>query len=165
MAACLFLHGIPILPPENISLFRLTFPALFRQISHFICPCCSDFAYFVQKGCPPLTDAFSENLYRSCDIDWIVKHFTSHCLSATIEPDSRERHAPSDHQSKREEWTMARFTLPRDIYYGKGTLETLKTLKGKRAIIVVGGGSMKRLWLFGQSGGLPQRSWPGSSAV
>ena len=39
---------------------------------------------------------------------------------------------------------MARFTLPRDIYYGKGTLETLKTLKGKRAIIVVGGGSMKR---------------------
>lgn len=37
-----------------------------------------------------------------------------------------------------------RFTLPRDIYYGKGTLETLKTLKGKRAIVVVGGGSMKR---------------------
>jgi alcohol dehydrogenase class IV len=39
---------------------------------------------------------------------------------------------------------MARFTLPRDIYYGNGTLEVLKTLKGKRAIIVVGGGSMKR---------------------
>lgn len=39
---------------------------------------------------------------------------------------------------------MARFTLPRDLYYGKGSLETLKTLKGKRAIIVVGGGSMKR---------------------
>lgn len=39
---------------------------------------------------------------------------------------------------------MARFTLPRDIYYGKGSLETLKTLKGKKAIIVVGGGSMKR---------------------
>lgn len=39
---------------------------------------------------------------------------------------------------------MARFTLPRDIYYGKGSLDILKTLKGKRAIIVVGGGSMKR---------------------
>ncbi len=39
---------------------------------------------------------------------------------------------------------MARFTLPRDLYFGKGSLEALKTLKGKRAIIVVGGGSMKR---------------------
>lgn len=39
---------------------------------------------------------------------------------------------------------MARFTLPRDLYHGKGSLEVLKTLKGKRAIIVVGGGSMKR---------------------
>ncbi|KAB1440402.1 iron-containing alcohol dehydrogenase [Candidatus Galacturonibacter soehngenii] len=39
---------------------------------------------------------------------------------------------------------MARFTLPRDLYYGKGSLEVLKTLKGKKAIIVVGGGSMKR---------------------
>jgi len=39
---------------------------------------------------------------------------------------------------------MARFTLPRDIYHGEGALETLKTLKGKRAFIVVGGGSMKR---------------------
>ena len=39
---------------------------------------------------------------------------------------------------------MARFTLPRDLYYGKNSLETLKTLKGKKAIIVVGGGSMKR---------------------
>ena len=39
---------------------------------------------------------------------------------------------------------MARFTLPRDIYFGTGTLEELKTLKGKKAIIVTGGGSMKR---------------------
>ena len=39
---------------------------------------------------------------------------------------------------------MARFTLPRDIYHGKGSLEVLKTLKGKRAVVVVGGGSMKR---------------------
>ncbi|MDL2217811.1 iron-containing alcohol dehydrogenase [Christensenellaceae bacterium OttesenSCG-928-M15] len=39
---------------------------------------------------------------------------------------------------------MARFTLPRDLYYGKNSLEILKTLKGKRAMVVVGGGSMKR---------------------
>ena len=39
---------------------------------------------------------------------------------------------------------MARFTLPRDLYHGKGSLEALKTLKGKKAIVVVGGGSMKR---------------------
>ena len=30
---------------------------------------------------------------------------------------------------------MARFTLPRDIYHGKGALATLKTLVGKRAVI------------------------------
>ena len=39
---------------------------------------------------------------------------------------------------------MARFTLPRDIYHGKGSLDALKTLDGKRAIVCVGGGSMKR---------------------
>lgn len=39
---------------------------------------------------------------------------------------------------------MSRFTLPRDLYYGRGCLETLKTLKGKKAIVVVGGGSMRR---------------------
>ena len=39
---------------------------------------------------------------------------------------------------------MARFTLPRDIYHGKGSLEALKTFKGKKAMICVGGGSMKR---------------------
>ena len=39
---------------------------------------------------------------------------------------------------------MARFTLPRDLYHGKGSLEMLKTLKGKKAVIVVGGGAMKR---------------------
>ena len=39
---------------------------------------------------------------------------------------------------------MARFTLPRDLYPGKGALEALKTFEGKRAIVCVGGGSMKR---------------------
>lgn len=39
---------------------------------------------------------------------------------------------------------MARFTLPRDLYHGKGAIENLKTLPGKKAIVVVGGGSMKK---------------------
>ena len=39
---------------------------------------------------------------------------------------------------------MFRFTLPRDVYHGAGSLEALKKLEGKRAIICVGGGSMKR---------------------
>ena len=39
---------------------------------------------------------------------------------------------------------MARFTLPRDLYHGPKALEALKTLPGKRAMICVGGGSMKR---------------------
>jgi alcohol dehydrogenase class IV len=37
-----------------------------------------------------------------------------------------------------------RFTLPRDIYYGHGALEELKKLSGKKAAVVIGGGSMKR---------------------
>ena len=39
---------------------------------------------------------------------------------------------------------MARFTLPRDLYPGKGSLEALKGFKGKKAIVCVGGGSMKK---------------------
>ena len=39
---------------------------------------------------------------------------------------------------------MQRFTLPRDLYFGAGSLEKLKELKGERAVLVVGGGSMKR---------------------
>jgi len=39
---------------------------------------------------------------------------------------------------------MTRFTLPRDLYHGKGALEALKSLEGKKAVVCVGGGSMKR---------------------
>ena len=39
---------------------------------------------------------------------------------------------------------MARFTLPRDIYFGPGAIDELKNLKGhKKAIIVTGGHSMR----------------------
>lgn len=39
---------------------------------------------------------------------------------------------------------MGRFTLPRDLYHGKGSLAELKNLIGKKAVLVLGGGSMKR---------------------
>jgi alcohol dehydrogenase class IV len=39
---------------------------------------------------------------------------------------------------------MARFTLPRDLYHGKGALEALKTFEGKKAMLCVGGHSMKK---------------------
>ena len=45
---------------------------------------------------------------------------------------------------------MARFTLPRDLYHGKGSLAALKDLKGKKAFVVVGGGSMKRFGFLEQ---------------
>lgn len=46
---------------------------------------------------------------------------------------------------------MARFTLPRDLYHGKGSLEELKNLTGKKAMLVVGGGSMKRFGFLDQA--------------
>ena len=39
---------------------------------------------------------------------------------------------------------MKRFTLPRNTFFEKGSLEYLKEIKGKKASIVAGGGSMKR---------------------
>ena len=39
---------------------------------------------------------------------------------------------------------MTRFTLPRDIYHGKNALEALKNFQGRKAVICVGGNSMKK---------------------
>lgn len=39
---------------------------------------------------------------------------------------------------------MGRFTNPRDLYFGEGARHEVKNLKGKRAIIVSGGSSMRR---------------------
>ena len=39
---------------------------------------------------------------------------------------------------------MSRFTLPRDLYHGKGALKELKNLVGKKAIVCVGGTNMKK---------------------
>lgn len=40
---------------------------------------------------------------------------------------------------------MKRFTLPRDIYYGENSLKALTGICGSRAMLVLGGGTMKRL--------------------
>ena len=39
---------------------------------------------------------------------------------------------------------MGRFTNPRDLYFGEGARHEVKNLKGKRAVIVSGGHSMRR---------------------
>lgn len=53
---------------------------------------------------------------------------------------------------------MARFTLPRDVYHGKGSLEELKNIKGTKAIVVVGGGSMKRFGFLDKAVSLLQEA-------
>ncbi len=39
---------------------------------------------------------------------------------------------------------MKRFTIPRDLYFEKGSIEKLKSLEGNRAIVVTGGASMRK---------------------
>lgn len=39
---------------------------------------------------------------------------------------------------------MARFTIPREVYFGEGTIAELKNLKANKAVIVISGGSIKR---------------------
>ena len=39
---------------------------------------------------------------------------------------------------------MGRFTNPRDLYFGEGARHEVKNLKGKRAVIISGGSSMRR---------------------
>ena len=60
---------------------------------------------------------------------------------------------------------MARFTLPRDLYHGKGALEALKSLKGSRAMVCVGGGSMLVDAGFGLFWQIPETFYIGLSAT
>ena len=46
---------------------------------------------------------------------------------------------------------MSRFTVPRDIYHGPGSLSEIAKLKGKKAFVVTGGGSMKRFGFLGKT--------------
>lgn len=39
---------------------------------------------------------------------------------------------------------MARFTIPRDVYFGENTIEELANVKGNKAFLVISGGSIKR---------------------
>ena len=40
---------------------------------------------------------------------------------------------------------MSRFTIPRDVYFGEGSIAELKNVKGKKAVIVIGDGSIKKI--------------------
>lgn len=53
---------------------------------------------------------------------------------------------------------MARFTLPRDIYHGKDALAELKNLQGHKAVVCVGGGSMKRFGFLDKAVGYLQEA-------
>lgn len=53
---------------------------------------------------------------------------------------------------------MNRFTLPRDLYHGENALEALKTFTGKRAVVCVGGGSMKRFGFLDKAIGYLQEA-------
>ena len=53
---------------------------------------------------------------------------------------------------------MARFTLPRDLYHGKGALSALKSFTGTRAVICVGGGSMKKFGFLDKAIGYLQEA-------
>ncbi|MBU3220323.1 iron-containing alcohol dehydrogenase [Clostridium algidicarnis] len=37
-----------------------------------------------------------------------------------------------------------RFTIPRDVYFGKDAVDEIKNLKGKKAMVVIGGNSVKK---------------------
>ena len=39
---------------------------------------------------------------------------------------------------------MAKFTVPKELYHGLGSLENLKELKGKKAAFIIGGGSVQK---------------------
>lgn len=39
---------------------------------------------------------------------------------------------------------MTKFIVPKEIFHGLGTLENLKELKGSKAVIVIGGNSVKK---------------------
>ncbi len=38
---------------------------------------------------------------------------------------------------------MARFTIPRNLYFGQGTIEGLKNVKDNKTVIVIGDNSIK----------------------
>ncbi len=43
---------------------------------------------------------------------------------------------------------MERFTLPRDLYFGEGSLEALKTLKGKKSRSSCRWRLNEKIWFF-----------------
>ncbi len=58
-----------------------------------------------------------------------------------------------------------RFTLPRDLYHGKDALEALKDFDRKKAIVVVGGGSMKQFGFLDKVVDYLKEAWHGGSII
>ncbi len=54
--------------------------------------------------------------------------------------------------------SVMRFSIPRDIVYGENALDHLSQLKGKRAMLVTGGSSMKRLGFLDKAAALLQQA-------
>ena len=54
--------------------------------------------------------------------------------------------------------SVMHFSVPRDIVYGENALQTLSTLKGKRAVLVTGGSSMKRFGFLEQAQSLLEKA-------
>ena len=48
---------------------------------------------------------------------------------------------------------MPKITVPRDVYFGRGCMDALKTIEGKKAFIVIGGGSVKKSGLLDKATG------------
>ena len=61
--------------------------------------------------------------------------------------------APDDPRGAGKEVCMAlfSFSIPRDIVYGDGALARLATLKGRKAALVTGGSSMRKLGFLDQA--------------
>ena len=54
--------------------------------------------------------------------------------------------------------SVMRFSIPRDIIYGENALDHLSQLKGKRAMLVTGGSSLKRLGFLDKAAALLQQA-------
>lgn len=60
----------------------------------------------------------------------------------TFETEDKDLRVTQDREETKQ--NMSTFIIPRTVYHGEHALEKLKTLKGKKAIIVTGGSSMRR---------------------
>lgn len=66
------------------------------------------------------------------------------CYNNNKVENKRQKAAQTESRKNRNSADLICRSCPSEAYHGKGALEALKTFEGKRAIVCVGGGSMKR---------------------